>query len=68
MSAQLFSITYLIILLAYLIGSLVMIYHIFAFGINSKIGVVSTIAYLIGSVFILTILFLNLQSILSLVN
>jgi hypothetical protein len=68
MSNQLFIITYLIILIAYVIGSIVMIYHIFAFGINNKIGIVSTVAYIVGSSFLLIMLFMNLQSILNLTN
>jgi hypothetical protein len=68
MSNQLFIITYLIILIAYVIGSIVMIYHIFAFGINNRISTVSTIAYIVGSSFLLIILFMNLQSILKLTN
>lgn len=68
MSGQLFNITYLIIVLAYIIGSLVMIYHIFAFGINTKIAVVSTLAYIVGSIFMLTLLFTNLRDILAVVN
>lgn len=68
MSNQLFIITYGIILIAYIIGSIVMIYHIFAFGINNKIGIISTVAYIVGSAFLLGILFMNLQSILNLTN
>lgn len=68
MSNQLFIITYLIILIAYIIGSIVMIYHIFAFGINTRVAIVSSIAYIVGSVILLTLLFMNLQSILSLTN
>jgi hypothetical protein len=68
MSNQLFIITYLIILIAYIIGSIVMTYHIFAFGINNKIGIVSTVAYIVGSSFLLIMLFMNLQSILNLTN
>lgn len=68
MSNQLFIITYLIILIAYIIGSIVMIYHIFTFGINFRIAIISTIAYIFGSILLLIILFVNLQSILSLTN
>jgi len=68
MSNQLFIATYLIILLAYIIGSIVMLYHIFAFGINTKVAIVSSIAYIVGSVILLILLFMNLQSILSLTN
>jgi hypothetical protein len=68
MSNQLFVITYLIILIAYVVGSIVMIYHIFAFGINNRISAVSTIAYIVGSAFLLTMLFINLQAILNLTN
>lgn len=68
MSNQLFIATYLIILLAYIIGSIVMLYHIFTFGINTRVGVVSSIAYAIGSIFLLILLNINLQSILSLTN
>jgi hypothetical protein len=68
MSNQLFIITYLIILITYVIGSIVMIYHIFAFGINNKIGIVSTVAYIVGSAFLLIMLFMNLQLILNLTN
>jgi|694.fasta_scaffold04549_22 hypothetical protein len=68
MSNQLFVITYIIILLAYIIGSSVMIYHIFAFGINTKVGLVSTIAYIVGSVLLLILLYTNLQTILNLTN
>lgn len=68
MSNQLFIITYLIILLAYIIGSIVMLYHIFAFGINTRVAIVSSIAYVAGSVILLILLFMNLQSILSLTN
>lgn len=68
MSNQLFIITYLIILIAYIIGSIVMIYHIFAFGINTRVAIVSSIAYIVGSIILLTLLFMNLQSILSLTN
>ncbi len=68
MSNQLFIATYIIILLACVIGSIVMIYHIFAFGINNKIGIVSTISYIVGSAFLLILLFMNLQSILNLTN
>lgn len=68
MSNLLFVITYLLILIAYIVVSIVMIYHIFAFGINTKVGVVSSIAYTIASIFLLILLFVNLQSILSLTN
>jgi hypothetical protein len=68
MSNQLFIITYLIILIAYIIGSIVMIYHIFAFGINTRVAIVSSIAYIVGSSILLILLFINLQSILSLTN
>lgn len=68
MSNQLFTITYLIILIAYIIGSIVMIYHIFAFGINTRVAIISTIAYVVGSFILLILLFANLQSILSLTN
>lgn len=68
MSNILFVITYILILIAYIVCSIVMIYHIFAFGINNKIGIVSTVAYIVGSIFLLTILFMNLQSILNLTN
>ncbi|MEY2985850.1 MAG: hypothetical protein RJB24_79 [Candidatus Parcubacteria bacterium] len=68
MSNQLFIATYLIILLAYIIGSIVMLYHIFAFGINTRVAIVSSIAYVAGSVILLILLFMNLQSILSLTN
>lgn len=68
MSGQLFNITYLIIVVAYSIGSLVMIYHIFRFGINTKIAIVSTLAYVVGSIFMLTLLFINLRDILAVVN
>jgi hypothetical protein len=68
MSNQLFAITYLVILIAYIIGSIVMIYHIFAFGINTRVAIVSTIAYILGSFILLILLFANLQSILSLTN
>jgi hypothetical protein len=68
MSNQLFTITYLIILIAYIIGSIVMIYHIFAFGINPRVAILSTIAYVLGSFILLILLFANLQSILSLTN
>jgi cytochrome c oxidase assembly factor CtaG len=68
MSNQLFLATYLIILLAYIVGSIVMIYHIFAFGINSRVAIISTIAYILGSILLLIILYSNLQTILSLTN
>jgi hypothetical protein len=68
MSNQLFIATYLIILLAYIIGSIVMLYHIFAFGINTRVAIVSSIAYVVGSVILLILLLANLQSILSLTN
>lgn len=68
MSNQLFIATYLIILLAYIIGSIVMLYHIFAFGINTRVAIISSIAYFVGSVILLTLLFANLQYILSLTN
>jgi hypothetical protein len=68
MSNQLFIIVYLIILIVYIIGSIVMIYHIFAFGINTKTAIVSTISYIVGSIFLLVLLYMNLQSILSLTN
>ena len=47
MSNQIFIATYLIILLAYIIGSIVMLYHIFAFGINTKVAIISSIAYVV---------------------
>lgn len=68
MSNQLFIITYLLILIAYIVGSIVMIYHIFAFGINTRVGVVSSIAYIVGSVLLLILLYTNLQTILDLTN
>lgn len=68
MSNQLFTITYLIIFIAYIIGSIVMIYHIFAFGINTKVAIVSTISYVLGSFILLILLYTDLQSILSLTN
>lgn len=68
MSNQLFLATYLIILLAYIVGSIVMIYHIFAFGINSRVAIISTIVYILGSILLLIILYSNLQTILSLTN
>jgi|GEM_PF-752951 len=68
MSNQLFIITYLLILIAYIVGSIVMIYHIFAFGINTKVGFVSSIAYIVGSVLLLILLYTNLQTILDLTN
>lgn len=68
MSNQLFIITYLIILIAYIVGSIVMLYHIFAFGINTRVAIVSSIAYVVGSVILLILLLANLQSILSLTN
>jgi len=68
MSNQLFIATYLIILLAYIVGSIVMLYHIFAFGINTRVAIISSIAYVAGSVILLILLFMNLQSILSLTN
>lgn len=68
MSNQLFIITYLIILIAYIAGSIVMLYHIFAFGINTKVAIVSSISYIVGSIILLILLFINLQSILSLTN
>lgn len=68
MSNQLFIATYLIILIAYFIGSIVMIYHIFAFGINNKVAIISTITYILGSFILLILLYSDLQSILSLTN
>lgn len=68
MSNQLFIITYLLILIAYIVGSIVMIYHIFAFGINTRVGVGSSIAYIVGSVLLLILLYTNLQTILDLTN
>lgn len=68
MSSQVFSITYLIILLVYIVGSIVMIYHIFAFGINLRTARVATIAYVLGSIFLLWLLYGNLQTILQFTN
>lgn len=63
MSAQLFIITYLIILIAYIIGSIVMIYHIFTFGISRPTGIMATSIYLIGSIVLFILLYTNLQQI-----
>lgn len=68
MAEQLFSITYIIILVAYILASIVMIYHIFAFGINTKVAIISSIAYVLGSIIILILLYMNLRSIISVLN
>lgn len=68
MSNQLFIIVYLIILIVYIIGSIVMIYHIFAFGINTRTAIISTISYIVGSLILLILLYMDLQSILNLTN
>lgn len=66
MSEQIFIITYLIILIAYSIGSIVMIYHIFTFGISKKTAIMATLIYLMGSLFLLGLLYMNLQEIITL--
>ncbi len=65
MSAQLFILAYLAILIAYSIGSIVMLYHIFAFGLNTRTAIITTIAYSIGSIILLGLLYGNIQAIIN---
>lgn len=65
MSAQLFIIAYLVILISYIIGSIVMLYHIFAFGLNTRTAIITTIVYSIGSIILLGLLYGNLQAIIN---
>jgi hypothetical protein len=65
MSEQLFIIAYLVIILAYLGGSIVMIYHIFTFGLNTRTAIITTIAYSIGSIILLGLLYGNIQAIIN---
>jgi hypothetical protein len=65
MSAQLFILAYIAILIAYIIGSIVMLYHIFAFGLNTRTAIITTIAYSIGSIILLGLLYGNLQAIIN---
>ena len=49
-----------LILLTYVIASVIMIYHIYAFGLNKKTATVSVLAYVVGSSFLFMLIASNL--------
>lgn len=64
MAGLLFQSAFLVVVLAYVLASVVLIYHIFAFGINRRTSIVAVAAYLIASLFLFGVLFTNLLEIL----
>jgi len=47
-------------LLSYVIGSLIMIYHLFAFGLNRQTATLSSVVYLVASGIIFSLIAYNL--------
>ena len=64
MAELVFQLAFGVIALTYLVATIILIYHIFAFGINRRTAIVSVIAYILGSIFLFALLLSNLQSIL----
>lgn len=52
-----------LILLSYVIGSIIMIYHLFAFGLNRQTATASTLVYLVSSGMVFGLIAYNLITI-----
>lgn len=52
-----------LILLSYVIGSIIMMYHLFMFGLNKKTATASSIVFIVSSSFIFALIGYNLISI-----
>lgn len=61
----LFQSAFWFIIFVYIVASGVLLYHVYTFGINKATTVFSVIAYLIGSIVLLGLLYQSLQGILN---